>query len=153
MQKNENDSPLETSEHEATPYQAPVAKELTAWSANGEEFNADSLEDLLDMNDELTIGSKVYFGVPEYPSTTQLCDADDVIEMIGERAYDLAGEYADGFPDVADEARAELDTLLAAWISKHCQPTFYTVSQVQSRLLTALDFPDGHDALAQEGGA
>lgn len=109
------------------------------WSRNNEDFTCDELDDLLDTHDDLAVGDVVFIGEAAPIQTKRLCDADDVIEMIGERAYDEVGEYADGYPDVMPEARAELDALLAGWIEKHAKPTFYSVVNVRQYVITAAD--------------
>jgi len=119
---------------------AKELKQRVVWSTNGEDFCDDSLQDLID--DDLVPGSIVYFGVAVPPTTRQLCDASDVIEMIGDRGGDYGGEYADGFPDVSKEAKKELDTFLLEWISKNCRPEFFQVKEIQRRALTADDFND-----------
>ncbi|WP_244098925.1 hypothetical protein [Burkholderia ambifaria] len=111
----------------------------TVWSCNNEDFTCDELDDLLDMHDDLTVGDVVFVGDVIPIQTKHLCDADDVIDMLGERAYDQAGEYADGYPDVTPEARAELDSLLATWIEKHAKPTFYLVKNSREYVITAAD--------------
>lgn len=109
------------------------------WSRNGEDFNYDSLADLIENEgDELAVGDVVSFGVAVSPST-DFVRADDVIEMIGERAYDIAGEHADDFPGVTDGAKNELACFLAAWQEKHCAPTFWTVKNVEDYTITAED--------------
>ncbi|VWB82884.1 hypothetical protein BLA13014_03821 [Burkholderia aenigmatica] len=109
------------------------------WSRNNEDFTWDELDELLDTHDDLAVGDIVFTGEVAPIQTKHLCDADDVIEMIGERAYDEVGEYADGYPDVMPEARAELDALLAGWIEKHAKPTFYSVVNVRQYVITAAD--------------
>ncbi|WP_069705228.1 hypothetical protein [Burkholderia seminalis] len=109
------------------------------WSRNNEDFTWDELDELLDTHDDLAVGDVVFIGEVAPIQTKHLCDADDVIEMIGERAYDEVGEYADGYPDVVPEARAELDALLAGWIEKHAKPTFYSVVNVRQYVITAAD--------------
>jgi hypothetical protein len=111
------------------------------WSANQEDFIYETLGDLLDANDELEAGSTVYVGEAESPSYKQLCSADDVIEMMGERAYDVGGEWAEDFPDVTKEAVQELDALLLAWMQKHCHINFWTVNNVKPYVLTEEDAP------------
>lgn len=118
---------------------SPALAERTVWSSNNEDFTCDELAELLDMNDDLAIGDVVFIGEVAPIQTKHLCDADDVIEMIGERAYDEVGEYADDYPDVTPEARAELDALLAGWIEKHAKPTFYSVVNVREHVITAED--------------
>ena len=110
------------------------------WSADEELFNCDSLGELLDENDDLEVGASVWKGEKFPINTAGYVDADDVIEMLGERAYDDVGEFAEDWPDVPDEARQELDLLLSEWISKHCIATFYRVRNVVEYKLTAEDF-------------
>ncbi|KVU65296.1 hypothetical protein WK72_18935 [Burkholderia ubonensis] len=110
-----------------------------AWSKDNEFFSCDALDELLDMHDELAIGDVVFFGDVAPIPIKHLCDADDVIDMIGERAHDEVGEAADGYPDIASEAKAELEALLAGWIEKHAKPTFYSVINVREHIITAAD--------------
>jgi len=110
------------------------------WSANEELFNCDSLGELLDENDDLEVGATVWKGEKIPIKTAGYVDAGDVIEMLGERAYDDVGEFAEDWPDVPDEARQELDSLLSEWISKHCIATFYRVRNVVEYKLTPEDF-------------
>ncbi|WP_431207476.1 hypothetical protein [Burkholderia cepacia] len=111
----------------------------TVWSRNNEDFTWDELDELLDTHDDLAVGDVVFIGEVAPIQTKHLCDADDVIDLIGERAYDEVGEYADNYPDVTPEARAELDALLAGWIEKHAKPTFYSVINVRRHIITAED--------------
>lgn len=120
------------------------------WSADEENFQYDSLAELLDCHIDLIAGSIVHSGDAETPSYKQLCDADDVIEMMGERAYEIAGEHADSFPDVTDEATAELNALLLAWMEKHCAINFWTVKNVKPHVITDADLSE---AQAQNQGA
>ncbi|CAK0530542.1 gp45 [Burkholderia pseudomallei] len=111
----------------------------TVWSKDSEFFSCDALDELLDMHDELAVGDVVFYGDVAPIPTERLCDADDVIDMIGDRAYDEVGEAADGYPDIAPEAKAELETLLSGWIEKHAKPTFYSVVNVSEHVITAAD--------------
>ena len=118
-----------------------MSTEITkeCWSDNNEDFNCDDLGDLLDNNDELTVGSVVYVGDAVPPKTSDLFDAEDAIELMGERAYEIGGEYGDSYPDVTPEATEELEAVIAAWINKHAKPTFYTVRNVRQHILTEAD--------------
>lgn len=108
------------------------------WSANGEDFNYQSLRELLDSHD-LNAGDVVHVGEADHPETRQLIDAEDVIEQMTERAWDIAGEYAMEYPDVSKEAKDELERLLEAWITKHCPPEFFTVKNSVEYTLTTAD--------------
>lgn len=116
-----------------------------AWGKDEEWFDCDSLEELIDNwhgSEEFEPGRIVFFGDVVDVNLKNLCDADDVIEMMGDRAYDECGESADNYPDVTKEARDELDALLLAWMEKHAKPTFYRVVNVRQYTLTAADLVD-----------
>jgi RNA-splicing ligase RtcB len=109
------------------------------WSVDGSDFSYTSLGDLLDGNDDIEVGQVVHVGDPVHPDATEFVDAGDVIDLIATRAYDIGHEHADDFPDVTDEARAELDALLQGWITKHCKVTFYEVENAREYVITAED--------------
>lgn len=110
-----------------------------AWSDDGELFKCDSLGELLDMMDDPQPGAVVYVGDAVEVSPGRLVHADDVIDIMADRAFEIAGDAADEYPAVSDEARAGLNSLLAAWIKEHCPPTFYTVERVKPYTLTEDD--------------
>jgi len=114
------------------------------WSVDKEDFNSITLGDLLDDNDELRAGDTVYVGDATIPKTSHLCDAGDVIDTMRDRASDIGGEYAEDYPNVSNEAEAELNKFLSEWIGKHAHPTFYTVSNVRPYILGAGDFETVH---------
>lgn len=118
------------------------AEDGKCWSSNNEDFNCRELGDLLDENEELKVGDTVYVADVVHPSSSQFCDADDVIDTMRDRASDIGGEYAEDYPDIADEAKAELNAFLAAWIDKHASPSFYTVINAKPYILSADDFAE-----------
>ncbi len=110
------------------------------WSHDNELFQCDSLGDLVtNYRDVLEVGSIVYVGDAERPTVRELCDVDAVIDQLGERARDIGGEFAEDFPDVTDDAKAELEAFLVAWLEKHCTIDFYTVRNVTPYTVTAID--------------
>lgn len=117
---------------------APAAPKQ-CWSLNDEGFSHDSLSELLDNYPDLKAGAQVFTGMAVYPALSRLIDSDDVIDQMGDRAYDIAGEYADGYPDVSAEDKAELDALLEGWIKKACPPDFYEVRDVHTYVITEQD--------------
>ena len=129
--------------------QVPAAEVRTAedeqeecWSADQENFNAMSLGELIDCNDELAPGMTVWVADAVRPSSKHLIDADDVIELMGERAFDIARENAEDYPDVSDAEKAELDAILKSWIDRACPPNFWRVKNIRPYILSADDFPD-----------
>ncbi|WP_420994086.1 hypothetical protein ACKI2N_001830 [Cupriavidus sp. 30B13] len=122
-------------------------EEVEAWSTDDEEFRHHSLEELLEENDLLKVGDTVYLGQATYPDPAAFFDADDVLEMVGDRGADEGGEFADGYPDDLDEeATSQLDRFLQAWLRTHCAPRFFTVTNSRPYVLTAADFPSDHPA-------
>ncbi|KVL90959.1 hypothetical protein WT02_23230 [Burkholderia stagnalis] len=117
------------------------SKVQIVWSHDGEWYSADSLDDLLDTYSDLAAGNVVHVGEKKLIEPHELIDADDVIDRMGDRAYEAAGEYADGYPldTVNDEAKAELNALLAAWIEKHAKPMFYLVEKSREHVITESD--------------
>lgn len=112
------------------------------WSANNEDFIYDNLQELLECEDGVVAGSLVSVGNKEDACVNTLVDADDIIEMLGERAWDNFGEAAEDFPDVSTEAKAELNMLLQQWIDKHCRASFYWIRNVRDYVVTEEDIKE-----------
>lgn len=108
------------------------------WSVDEENFNARTLDELIE-NHDLTAGVVVFRAEAKHPSAAQLINIEDIAETMSERAYDIAGEYGEDYPDISKEAEQELTDFLAAWIAKHAAPTFYTVDNVQRYTITEAD--------------
>lgn len=111
------------------------------WSHNGEDFSHDSLEEAIESYGDI---SDLEFGrtfefAEVVESNTNWVDADDIIEMIGDRAYDVGGEHADGFPEVPEQAKRDLADFLEGWQATHCVPNFWQVRNAKAYALTAAD--------------
>jgi hypothetical protein len=116
-----------------------MSEQKECWSRDEENFNYLSLSDLLDTYDELKPGDVVFVGDAKPPRLRHLCDADDVCDMIADRAYDIGGDYAKDCADVSPGAKAELNALLEGWIKKHCNLNFWEVVNVRQHEITADD--------------
>lgn len=77
------------------------------WSANDEMFNCDSLNELLNENDNLAVGDIVWKGEKFPVKIAAYVDAGDIIEMLGERAYDEVGAVAAHRRDAVSAATPE----------------------------------------------
>ncbi|WP_432734809.1 hypothetical protein [Ralstonia solanacearum] len=135
-------------ERERAGVEEPVAKnDQECWSRDGEEFRYYSLSDLLDeYGDDYQPGDTVYAGTVVRPTAADLCNADDVLQTIAERAWDFGDEHASDFPSVDKAAEAELGALLHGWINKHLLPAnFYQVVNGREYVLTEADFADRGD--------
>ena len=148
-------SPEAPAQAAPAPAQTQSPSPTECWSINEEGFSHDSLAELLDNHPELEAGSRVFVGEAAHPALNCLIDSDDVIVQMGDRADDIAGEYADGYPDVSAEDKAELDALLATWIEKACPPTFYEVKNVRAYVITEQDIAGAQASTSgerQKGG-
>lgn len=116
---------------------APVAEKC--WSTNDERFEAESLSGLIMANDWLRAGDIVYVGDKKATALSALCDADDVIDLLRDRASDISGGHATDYPDVTDEEKKLLDAAIAGWIALCCPPTFFGVENIRKHTLTDLD--------------
>lgn len=65
-------------------------------------------------------------------------DADDVLEIAMQSADDDAGDVAEDFPDVTDEAKAELDKLLSDWVEKRVTCSFWVSDGAPERIERAV---------------
>ena len=117
---------------------------MQCWSLDECEFRYNSLCDLLDSNaDDLQPGAVVYVGEQEPSDPSAFFDADDLVDRLGEVAYDNHGEYAEDWPPtIKQEAKDEFNTFLAEWIAKHCPPMFYGVKNIRPYTITVEDLGD-----------
>lgn len=133
-------APASTTGAAQTAEQVREPEPREVWSNNNEDFNFDTLGDLLDDGDYKP-GDTVWVGEAVKPDLSELIDADDVADQMAERAGDIAGEHADGYPDLSKDDKRELDALLSGWIARCCPPNFYRVENVKPYVLSADDFP------------
>jgi len=148
-------SPAQAAPLPAASVSAPASAEsIECWSHNEEDFNAQSLSELIDTH-ELQSGAIVWVGEAVHPEPSSLFSTDWLIENMGEAAYDIAGEHGgEDYPNVSDEQVAELEALVVGWITKCAPPTFWTVKNVRPYVLTAEDCEDQASTSGerQEGG-
>lgn len=109
------------------------------WSDDGDRWETE-LSDLLD-SPFLEVGDPVLYGEVVTVKTEDLNDSIDyILDYLGEAAVNKVGYAAEDYPEVGDEAKAELQTFLTDWINKHCPPRFFMVEKIESRLLIESDF-------------
>jgi hypothetical protein len=78
-------------------------EEMECYSTNGEDFIHQDFGDVLDYLDcsgELEVGREYQRGVAYRNPLSHYADIELFFENMGEQAYDAAGEYAEGFPDL-----------------------------------------------------
>lgn len=123
--------------HNDKPVDSAVSAPRLSWSTNNEDYRFDDLDDLIE-HEEPEVGQAVWFG-ERVELGTGWVNASDVIEQIADRAYDVGDEYAEGFPEVSAEAKAELDAFLRDWQAEHCKATFFTIRNARQYVITADD--------------
>lgn len=117
------------------------------YSTDGENFAHQELHDVLsEMDSDRALEPGMTFheadAAKELPSTC--FDIDRLFEDMGERASDDCGEYAEDFPDVPTEKRAELETLVKDWLDKNLTVDFYTVKNSKEIVLTVEMIAEHH---------
>lgn len=107
------------------------------WSYDEEHYSHDSLAELI-QEIPIEAGEEVFYAEGEVPDPGAWVDAEDVIELLASRADDEGfGDWAEDYPEVTPEAKAELTELLQTWARKHCQPSFYRIVNARPHLVTA----------------
>ncbi|WP_110644100.1 hypothetical protein [Salinicola sp. CPA57] len=110
------------------------------WSLNEEEYRWTSLEELIDDNDDLEAGTTVYRADPvRHTGGGYIDNSADVIERMGEQAYDQVGEFADDYPNPSPEAMRLLESFMKSWADEHCPPSFYAVENSRSYVIQQSD--------------
>jgi hypothetical protein len=143
--------------HEDLP-RDPTAEDAPdlCYSTDEENYNYETLGeamDALDGDQGLTEGLVIYEGEAHRNAPSYYFDVDSLIEQMGERACDDAGEWADTFPDLSKEQVAELDSMIKTWLDANVTATFYTVCNTRKLEVTTEMIAEYRgDAPAAEGG-
>lgn len=90
-------------------------------------YSADCVLDMLEDEPEV---EEVYYGTGIFKTHKDFIDADDVIEMAKNRAYEES-EYAEGYlDDITKEKEQELNNLILNWLNENAkQPTFFEIQK------------------------
>lgn len=114
------------------------------WSIDEDDwtYGHECIEDLFDQlesDDELNEDITVFYGERKTPSTN-FVGVSDIVDLMGERAYDVGGEFAYDYPDVTPKCPEwkELEDFLTQWQAKF-QPSFYTAVNVNKHVITQED--------------
>ena len=119
---------------------AGEAKAATeCWSTTAEDFDSETLSNLIKANDWLRAGDIVYVGEKKAIALGDLVDADDIILLMSQRAAALGGAAADGYPGVIEMHKRILNGALRGWIALCCPPDFLGVEHIRRHSVTDLD--------------
>jgi hypothetical protein len=120
------------------------------WSAAPREaFRHDTLAELIQHgHPAVPAGSIVYVADKEHACASMFMpDVNDVIEHIADRAYEDGSEWADGYPEISEDAKSELDAFLDAWADKHMPaPTWWNCVNVREYVITQADIDSAQGA-------
>lgn len=116
---------------------------MEVWSANDEDFNYYSLDELLNDFPESKVGDVVYKAEATSPSILNMVDGDDIVELIRERAYDYGGEWSEDWCYCLDkEQEVKLNALLTEWAKGLPAVNFYRVGKSEEYKLTEADLEE-----------
>ncbi|SET40173.1 hypothetical protein SAMN05216326_12510 [Nitrosomonas marina] len=76
---------------------------------------------------------EIYQGTKHPFTNSRFMDAESIIEDARDKAWDLAGEFSEGYlENIPKEKVDELDKLLADWFDTNVgQPDFYSVKNIK----------------------
>ena len=96
----------------------------------------EALQQLEDRGD-LVEGVVFYMGDVDRRAPSAYFVVRDMLDSMGERAADEAGEWADDFPALTKEKVAELNALISTWLDGNVPATFFTASNTHEVTVTA----------------
>ena len=105
------------------------------YSVDGETYNHDNLEDLIDdaitrCNSEIfEVGNELYYhkAIARDFVPSDFVNVDSILDDMDCRASDEGGEWAEDFTYCSKEAKEELDKLVSAWANKNLTCSFYGI--------------------------
>lgn len=103
----------------------------TVYSLDGENFRFDDINEALaelEVEGDLVDGHMIEAGTPTRHEASEFFRIDDLIDGLRDRAYEEAGEWADDFPDLSKDQRAELESIISNWLDRSIKVTFWTVN-------------------------
>lgn len=112
------------------------------YSVDGEHFTTDCEDEIISdtLNnalflDDVKVGDELTYskGVRYDPKPSDFCKdiAWDILNQIEASADDEMGEWSDGVTICSDEARQELNQLVASWADQNLSVDCFTVRQVE----------------------
>lgn len=111
---------------------------------DSEHWTHESLSELIGWvesnGDRVRVGQTVFMGEGTVPDKLSfLPNADHFIDMIADRAYDVAGEYADQYPHeaISKAGKDALNKALRKWGAEHLpEPDFFIIDTINPFVIT-----------------
>jgi hypothetical protein len=114
------------------------SKDEEYWEPDWDTF-LDVLMDSLGVENEQGLLGAEYFEGDKVPVTTEeLVDIDAVLYVISETAWDVMGEYAEDYPNLIRDEKAELKEMIVSFLDKK-DHGFFKVENVCKKTITAGD--------------
>lgn len=116
---------------------------MKVYSANNEDFNYTEISDLLNDFPDFEVGDMIYEAEAKKPSLLNLVNANDIYDLILDRAYDIGGEYSEdwGYDLMHNkELKKKLEQSLKRWAKNLPEMNFYSVGKSSEYVLTEEDF-------------
>jgi hypothetical protein len=125
-------------------------KQEKVWTANNDCLSAYWVEDWGDLidclmserkieNEQDLIGEEYFEGdVVPIPLRT-LIPITTIIDVLNEKALEIAGEYADDWPKLTPEDMKELEDLIVSFLEKKHVRKFYDIENIVKKTITKED--------------
>jgi hypothetical protein len=125
-------------------------KKKKIWATNDSGWPEDWAEDWGDLLDRLMgeraiekeqdlIGEEYFEGDAIPVPLRRLIPIDTIIDVMNEEAWDVAGEYAEDWPDLTSEDKMKLEDLIVRFLSKKHAKEFYDVKNIVKKTITKDD--------------
>lgn len=109
------------------------------WSIDNSNFSYYDIDDLLNSNDHLIPGDVIFFGYKSNTYPSQFFDVHNLIEDMGNSAYDEFDELADDFPNMSKEKIKELNSLISNWLDHNVHINFFKIVNSEKYIITEQD--------------
>jgi hypothetical protein len=102
-------------------------------------FDLSDVLDMLQDDARLVPGTIIYEGEQVQRSASDYLHspADTIMEQLADAAWDEAGEFAEGWPELSADKKQELGGLIGKWLDANLPVHFWTVRNVRKLELTA----------------
>jgi hypothetical protein len=109
------------------------------WELDWDTF-LDVLADRKNAADRRDLIGVKYFEGDSIPITTgEVVDIDRLLNGINEDAWEKMGEYAEDYPDLTGEEKAEFKELIVSFLDKKDRRNIFTIENSRMKTITAED--------------
>lgn len=84
-------------------------------------------------------GAVIHIARTSHPDLSELFDVDDLTEGAACRAYEVGGDYAEGFPELSVEEKQNLESLILSYLQPLVPINFFRVQESEPHTITLAD--------------